>query len=337
MNAIVHDDTALVDRALTGDRTAFETLVSPYQRELHVHCYRMVGSLHDAEDLTQETMLRAWRALRSYRGKGPVRAWLYKIATNACLNHIRSRPRLVVPHDAAATTGAVPAEVEVPWLEPYPDRVLEMPDAGIDPAEGALARARTSLAFLRAVQLLPPLQRAVLILRDVLEFSAKEVASFLDTTPTAVNSALQRARARLSPEIRTEPPFAERAPAPEEEMIVRRFMRAWEARDIEGLVGLLAEDAILAMPPAPLWFRGRAAIGEFLGRVPAEGRLDLIPLKRVHANGQHAVAAYMPNEETRQVEGYGIMVLTINFGEITRITGFADPDLFRLFELPRTT
>jgi RNA polymerase sigma-70 factor (ECF subfamily) len=212
--------------------------------------------------------------------------------------------------------------------------LLELPDPGRGPAEEAVARSTTTLAFLCAVQLLPPLQRAVLILRDVLDFSAKEVAQVLDSTPSAVHSALQRARKRLDLDVRAQPPFASRPVAPDEDLLVRRFMRAWEAADIAGLVELLAQDATLAMPPAPIWFRGRAAIGEFLATVPAEGRLDLIPLVRTRANGGPAVAAYMPAEGSGGPEAYGIMVLTIRNGAITGITGFADPSLFPIFALP---
>ena len=323
-------DAELAERALAGDRRAFDALVEPYRRELHVHCYRMLASLHDAEDLVQESLLRAWRGLSTYRGRGPVRAWLYKITTNTCLNHLRRRPRVVVPADLDER-GPRPGAMEILWLEPYLDGLS---DAQHDPAAHAVARDKTSLAFLCAVQLLPPLQRAVLILRDVLDFSAKETAEALDTTPVAVDSALRRARARLAPDVKAEPPFAERKPAPEEEMLVRRFVRAWEAADIPTLVGLLARDATLAMPPAPIWFRGREAIGEFLSTVPAEGHLERIPLRRIRANGAWAVAAYMPGERADRADAYGIMVLTIADGEIAAITGFADPDLFRIFGLP---
>lgn len=330
---VTTEEVELVGLALTGDRNAFERLVSPYRRELHVHCYRMLGSLHDAEDLLQESLLRAWRGLRTYRASGPVRSWLYKVATNTCLNHLRRRPRVVVPADVEGTSaGTKPAAVEVFWLEPYPDAMLEPEDPHRDPAESAVARTMTSLAFLCAVQLLSPLQRAALILRDVLEFSAREVAQFLDTTPAAVNSALQRARARLAPEVRREPPLAERPTDPAEDLLVRRFVRAWEAADIDTLVGLLARDAILAMPPAPFWQAGRAAIGGFLSTVPADGHLEQIPLVRTTANGQAAVAAYMPGGGGPTA--YGVMVLSISRGEITQITGFANPDLFRFFALP---
>jgi RNA polymerase sigma-70 factor (ECF subfamily) len=324
-------EAELVERALAGDRSAFDALVEPYRRELHVHCYRMLASLHDAEDLVQESLLRAWRGLGTYRGKGPVRAWLYKIATNTCLNHLRRRPRVVVPADADER-GPRPRVMDLFWLEPYPDGAVRGQE---DPAERAVARSETSLAFLCAVQLLPPLQRAVLILRDVLDFPAKEVAALLETTPAAINSALQRARVRLSPEVREEPPFADRRVAPEEELLVRRFVHAWEAGDVPSLVQLLARDATLAMPPAPIWFRGRDAIGEFLSTVPAEGHLELIPLRRIQANGTHAVAAYMPGEGGVP-EAYGIMVLTVAGGAIMEITGFADPSLFPLFDLPAT-
>jgi RNA polymerase sigma-70 factor (ECF subfamily) len=319
------NEAELVERALGGDRRAFDRLVAPYRRELHVHCYRMLASLHDAEDLVQESMLRAWRGLRTFRRESSIRAWLYKIATNTCLNHLRRRPRLVVPADAAPP--ARPPVIEVSWLEPYPD-------ATIDPAESAVAKAETSLAFLCAVQMLPPLQRAVLILRDVLAFSAKETAGVLETSPAAVNSALQRARARLDAGVRSEPPLVERTPAPDEELLVRRFVRAWETADIPALVALLAEDAVLAMPPALLWFEGPSAIGGFLSTVPAEGHLETIPLVRTRANGRPAVAAYMPGDDPSRPDAYGIMVLTVEKGAISAITGFADPDLFRVFELP---
>ena len=330
MNAVV-DEAGLVERATDGDRGAFDALVEPYRRELHVHCYRMLASLHDAEDMVQESLLRAWRGLRTYQGRGSVRAWLYKIATNTCLNHLRRRPRVVVPSDAE-DQGTRPASMDISWLEPYPDAQLHVGD----PADAAVARAETSLAFLCAVQMLPPLQRAVLILRDVLEFSAKEAAAALDTTPTAVHSALRRARARLTPDVLAAPPLGHLEPRPEEETLVRRFVRAWEAADIPGLVELLAADATLAMPPAPVWFRGREAIGEFLSTVPAGGRLDRIPLVRVRANGAPAVAAYMGEGDAGPAAAYGVMVLTIAQGRVAAITGFAEPDLFRLFELPAT-
>ena len=327
-------EPALVERALAGDRAAFDELAEPYRRELHIHCYRMLASLHEAEDLVQESLLRAWRGLRTYRGRGPVRAWLYKIATNTCLNHLRRRPRIVVPGHAERS--GKPSVMDIPWLEPFPDALPEAADPLADPAERVAARATTSLAFLCAVQMLPAVQRAVLILRDVLEFPAKEVAAILETTPTAVHSALRRARARLSPDIRTEPPLAARPADAEEEMLVRRFVRAWEAADIPTLVELLAKDATLAMPPTPIWFRGRKAIGEFLATVPADGRLDQIPLVRTRANGSPAVAAYMPEEGDGDTHcAYGVMVLTLKRGAIGAITGFADPDLFRLFELPK--
>ncbi|MCA1832409.1 MAG: RNA polymerase subunit sigma-70 [Actinomycetota bacterium] len=328
------DERLLVERALAGDRRAFDDLISPYLREIHVHCYRMLGSLHDAEDLVQEASLRAWRGLRTYRGSGPVRAWLYKIATNTCLNHLRRRPRVVVPADSEPASGSRPPAIEVFWLEPYPDSLLEREDPGADPETRAVAASKTSLAFLCAVQLLPPLQRAALILRDVLEFSAKETAAVLDTTPAAVNSAVQRARSRLAPDVLAEPPLASRRPAPEEEILVRRFVRAWEAADISALVDILAEDAILAMPPTPIWFRGSSAIGEFLSTVPADGHLELIPLVRTRANDQPAVAAYVPDSKTGRPQAYGIMVLGASGASIKHITGFADPDLFRLFGLP---
>ena len=325
----------LVGLAIGGDRDAFERLVLPYRRELHVHCYRMLGSLHDAEDLVQDTLLRAWRSLDTLEQRGSLRAWLYRIATNACLNQLRRRPRVVVPAAYRASgTGAAPLTAEVPWLEPYPDRLLAPAERETDPAEQATRRLTTSLALLTAVQVLSPRQRAVLILRDVLGFSGAEVAAQLETSPTAVDSALRRARRRLPVEVRDAPTDAAPTPRIDDERLVRRFVAAWERADVDGLVALLARDAVLAVPPTPAWFRGRSAIGEFLASIPAGGHLEQIPLLPTHANGQPAVAAYMPDPDTGRHRAYGIMVLTIHGGAISGITGFADPGLFPSFALP---
>lgn len=326
-------DGDLVSQAVAGDRAAFDRLVMPYRTELQVHCYRMLGSLHDAEDLVQDTLLRAWQALSQLEQRSSVRAWLYKIATNSCLNHLRRRPRLVVPADyGGAAPGPVPAAAEISWLEPFPDRLLR--DAAADPAEQAGRRMTTSLAFLTAVQLLTARQRAVLILRDVLAFSTAEVAELLDATTVAVDSTLRRARRRLAVGAR-DPLATSGACDADEHSVVRAFVAAWERADVDALVMLLTDDAVLAMPPAPLWFRGRAAIGEFLSTVPAEGHLERIRLVETRANGQPALAAYAPDPARPVLTAYGVMVLDLDGSAIAALTGFANPALFADFALPQ--
>jgi len=323
--------------ALAGDEEAFRRLTEGYMRELHVHCYRMLGSIHDTEDALQDTLLRAWRHLAGFQGRSSFRAWLYRIATNVCLKRA-ARPRV-----EQAEASAPPAHAEVTGsehvlhLSPYPDALLDELEATYgNPAARCDLRESVQLAFLAAVQLLPPRQRAALILRDVLSFSADEVAELLDSTTAGVNSALQRARAtidrqridgRIPPERTVPPDEVERS-------LVRRFVEAWEAVDIDRLVGLLRNDAILTMPPFPLRYEGRRAIAEFFATVPADGALDRIRLIPTRANRQPAVAAYVLDSDGRKHHAYGLMVLTVDGEEIAEITGFADPTLFPLFGLP---
>ncbi|WP_246238588.1 RNA polymerase subunit sigma-70 [Acrocarpospora corrugata] len=299
--------------ALAGDQWAFAGLVGPYRAGLLVHCYRMLGSLQEAEEALQETLLRAWRSLATYQGRAPLSHWLHKIATTACLKAAARRERL-------------PATLaEVGHLQPFPDNLLEP----LDPAQVAQAREGVQLAFIAALQLLPATQRAVLILREVLCWSAAEVAGYLGTSVPAINSMLQRARATLGAAGPIEPgppPAAERA-------IVARFMDCWQRRDIDALAALLREDAILRMPPEAVEIIGRAAVVSFFATEPADGRLDLIELVPVAANRQPALAAYLP-EPTGLCRGYGIMVLTITPTGIAEITGFPSPDLFDRFGLP---
>jgi RNA polymerase sigma-70 factor, ECF subfamily len=301
--------------------------VAPHVSELQVHCYRMLGSFHDAEDATQETLLRAWRHLHTFQGRGPLRAWLYRIATTTCLKQLESRRRR---HVAARPEGA-----EVPWLEPYPDRLLdELPHDGPDPAAVAEQRESVALAFVVALQQLTARQRAVLVLREVLGWSAAEVAELLDTSVPAVNSALQRARASLG---RVLPPAggsARSLPAQEQE-VLRRFMLAWQRRDLAGLAALLAEDAVLHMPPQSLWYVGREQVVRFFGTVPAGGRLDRIRLVATGANGQPALAAYLPAADGSH-RAYGVMVLVVAEDGIRAITGFQDASLVPAFGLPHT-
>jgi RNA polymerase sigma-70 factor, ECF subfamily len=302
-------ELALLAAARAGDEHAFAQLMSPYRRELQLHCYRMVGSLHDAEDLVQETMLRAWRRLGTFEGRTSLRRWLYTIATNVCLNSLEREPRVVLfPTGGDADP---PPLARISWLEPYPD--LLVPDAAVtDPQARLDLRESVALAFLAAIQHLPPRQRAMLVLFDVLGWSAAEIAELLATSVVAVNSGLQRARATLD---------SRPAPRPtedEERVLVERFVEAWERVDIQGLVELLREDAVMAMPPEPMWFHGREAVGEFFATVPAEGDLTRIKLVPTRANLRPALAAYFDRQ------AYGIMVFELAGGRIAEIVGFAD-------------
>ena len=327
------DDLALLAKARAGDQAAFSGLVTRYEAELRLHCYRMVGSIHDAEDLTQEVLVRAWRHLDAFEGRSSVRTWLYRIATNRCLTRRARRP----PEAPAGAEFAPPPnapDVEVVALEPVPDTWL---GALVAPAPEALydLRESVSLAFLTMIQLLPGRQRAVLILRDVLGFSAAETAELLDTTVAWANSALQRARAALAPHHASgrAPREARTAGDEAESRLLERFVTAWHANDVPALLSLLREDALLTMPPFPLAYRGRDAIGRFLRSVPAGGRLDQITLIRTGANLQPAVAAYGPGADGIS-SAYGIMVLATDGDHIIEITGFADPALFPAFGLP---
>jgi RNA polymerase sigma-70 factor (ECF subfamily) len=330
------DPAQLLAQARSGDQQAFANLVGPHLRELHVHCYRMLGSFQDAEDVIQEVLVRAWRHLDRFENRSSLRNWLYRIATNRCLT-FQARAATAPPR---AGPGPIPPrpnapDVEVVALQPYPDSRLGMlPEH--DPQARYDLRESVDLAFLATIQLLPARQRAVLLLRDVLAFSAAETAGLLDTTVAGVNSALQRGRTalrqhratgRLRPGQRAESSAVERS-------ILRRYLAAWHAGDIPALVALLREDALLTMPPFPLAYRGREAIGQFLATVPAAGRLDQITLIPARANMQPAVAAYVRDPGSCRATAYGIMVLTIDGSSVGEITGFADPALFALFGLP---
>ncbi len=289
------------------DEQAFALLIEPHRRALHLHCYRMLGSLHDADDALQETMLRAWKGSDRYEPRAQLGTWLHAIATNVCLTAIARRR-------------ARPAELwdDLEYLQPYPDRLLD----------DLVARETVELAFITAIQLLPPKQRAALILRDVLGWSAKETAETLDDSVASVNSALQRARAGL-----------ERkrghagVPGKGERALVRRFMAAWDAVDIDELVALLTEDAVMTMPPERMRVAGAREIGDFFGSVPQEGRLDEIRLVETRANRQPALAAYSRGDDGKH-RPYGLMVLQIENDLIMGIVGFPDPWLFEQCGLP---
>jgi len=320
-------ETAVVAAAQEGDEAAFRRLTEPYTRELHVHCYRMLGSIQDAEDALQETLLRAWRHIAGFEPRSPFRAWLYRIATNVCLSAATHRSSESVPYPM---TGDGEALVRTPYPDAWLDELRSEPEVRYDLHESV------QIAFLAAVQVLPPRQRAVLLLRDVLGFPASEVGELIGSSSAGVNSALQRARATLDhwgAEGRLD---IGKTPASDDvqKSLVQRYVEAWEAIDIDGLVSLLREDAVMTMPPSPLIFHGRQAIGEFFATVPAEGALDQIRLVPTRANGQPAVAAYLLDQEAGVHRGYGLMVLTIDDRKVAEITGFTDPALFSLFGLP---
>jgi len=330
-------EAALVAAARDGDDAAFQRLTDPYVRELRVHCYRMLGSLHDAEDLLQETLLRAWQNLDRFEGRSSLRVWLYRIATNACLNARRSRRRQLPPRLYGPPSDPyapfVPATEENLHLEPFPDVLLVDPD---DPEARAVAREGIELAFITAIQLLPPRQRAVLILREVLGWSANEVAELLDTSVPAVNSALQRARRTLDEEGPGSPDVVVAETDEEEALVLERFMQAWDEADMASLATLLREDAELTMPPDPIWFAGRDAIVTWFSTSPfvfgdPTRRMRMLVTR---ANGLPALAVYTAVGDAQEFEAYGIMVLRIAGGAVVEITGFGDGDLHRLFGLP---
>ncbi|WP_433611393.1 RNA polymerase subunit sigma-70 [Dactylosporangium sp. CA-139114] len=295
----------------------FQDLVAPHLPALQLHCYRMLGSYHDAEDALQDTLLRAWRGLPGYQHRAPLRHWLMRIATTTCLKAIERRGRT-----PAAT-------VEITWLEPYPDALIDqLTDPDADPAAIVGNRESVALAFIAALQLLPGSQRAVLILRDVLSWPAADVAALLDTTVPAVNSALQRARVTVTNGAATPRPLDDR-----DKVVLDAFLHAWHTCDIPALAALLRDDASLTMPPEAIEITGRDAVAAFFATVPANGRLDTIPLLVTAGNGHHAVAAYLP-DPTGTCRGYGIMLLTTHAGSITTITGFPSPTLFPVFDLP---
>jgi RNA polymerase sigma-70 factor, ECF subfamily len=307
-----------------------------YRGELLAHCYRMLGSLHDAEDLVQETMLRAWRFAGGYdESRGSVRTWLYRIATNACLSHLQGRQRRVLPVDLTGPSQGADIEkieqhLEIPWLEPFPDALIRTGD----PAAVVEARESIRLAFIAALQLLPPRQRAALILRDVLAMPATEVASLLEMTLASVNSALQRARAQLA----AASPSADGAGlvSPRDEKsqdLLDRYTAAFQAMDVEALKRTLREDALLQMPPFPEWFLGRDAIGEFLTTAFARG--GSYRSVQTRANGQPAVCLY----RRRDSDAYRylhVQVLTLTETGVARIDGFHGGELYAPFGLPET-
>ena len=327
----------LITRARAGDGEAFRELTEPYHRELRVHCYRMLGSLQDAEDALQDTLVAAWQGVGGFEGRAAIRTWLYRIATNRCLNALRSASRRPAKEwDVPEVEPPEPTRLgEVVWLEPFPDALLE---GAIDVPLGPEARYEQteaiSLAFVTALQILPPRQLAVLILRDVLGFHANEVADMLDSTVESVNSALKRARASLQ---RRRPPIAEHggppAPhSPSEDAIVAKFVSAYESGDLEAVVALLSDDVFISMPPIPLEYQGRDVVARLFASIFRSGRrFDLVPTR---ANGQPAFGAYL-RAPTGIRHGIGLIVLTLAGDRICACTRF-DNSVLPWFGLPRS-
>lgn len=332
-------ETPHLAAARAGDPQEFGSLTEPYRRELQLHCYRLLGSLLDAEDLVQETLLRAWRRLDTFEGRASFRAWLYKIATNACLDSLNQKhPRRGLPEASypAADPHApvIPPTADPIWLEPFPDELL--PETAVAGPEVRYAvRESISLAFLAALQLLPPRQRAILILRDVLDWRASEVAELLDMTVSAVNSALHRARVTLAEHYQTGQ--TDVAPSADQaiQTLLDRYMHAWETADVSTLVALLKEDAVLSMPPSSAWYQGRDAIAAFLAAVPfAAGAPGRWRAQTTRANGQPAIAFYQRDEAGGTYQAFAIQVLTLDAAGIADMTTFINPALFTHFNLP---
>jgi RNA polymerase sigma-70 factor (ECF subfamily) len=324
-------------RARAGDEQAFRELTEPYRHELQLHCYRIVGSTQDAEDLVQETLLAAWRGLDKFMEQASIRTWLYSIATNRSLDALRAnarRPQRLEPLNNPPTPSRLSEPV---WLEPYPDSLVEgIADKAPGPEARYELREAITLAFVSGLQHLPPQQRAVLVLRDVLGFHAAEVAQTLDISEAAVNSLLRRARAKL--ESRVPAGRRDRAPLPNsrrEREVVEQFAKAFEYGDIDTVVALLTGDALLTMPPYPYQYQGGGAIGNFLRVRGArhETPLRLVPTR---ANGQPAFGCYFPCPQTDIARAYGLIVLTLAGSNIAEITFFADSGVFPQFGLPRS-
>jgi len=317
----------LLEAARGGDEDGFARLVEPHRGELHAHCYRMLGSVHDAEDALQDALLRAWRGLSSFEGRSSLRSWLYRIATNTCLDMIARRPKRVLPIDygPAADPHHGPGEplVESVWVEPYPDEKLGLEDGYAAPEARYEQREAVELAFIVALQHLPATQRAVLILREVLGFSAREAAETLETTPASVNSALQRARAAVDERLPEQSQQATLRSLGDDALrdLVDGYVDAWERNDVDAVVALLAEDATFAMPPLATWFGGLDAIEVFLAGWPLSGdwRWRVV---RTRANGQPALAYYSWDEEEQTFRRFALNVLTLRGAQISEVTAF---------------
>jgi RNA polymerase sigma-70 factor (TIGR02960 family) len=325
--------------ARVGDEEAFRALTEPHRRELHVHCYRLLGSVQDAEDLVQETLLAAWRGLADFEGRSSLRSWLYRIATNRCLNALRAsgvRPQRMIGSGPPSAAPEPTRLGEPIWLQPYPDALLEeLPDRTDGPEARYETKEAVGLAFVSGLQRMAPQQRAVLVLRDVLGYRAAEVAAMLGTTEASVTSALQRARAAL--DAAPERPGGGTLPdSRAERALLARFGDAFERGNIDAIVALLTEDAWIRMPPEPHEYQGHAAIAEFLRTRPlwrAGAGLRLVPTR---ANGQPAFGYYLTDPSAGVVRAGGLFVLTLSGGAISAITRFGDTGVLPWFGLPRT-
>jgi RNA polymerase sigma-70 factor (ECF subfamily) len=336
------EEAAVQAAVRAGDEAAFASLTERYRRQLQVHCYRMVGSFEDAEDLVQETLLRAWRGRAGFEGRSLFRTWLYRIATNACLNALTRTPRRVLPSDLGPASSDPPGEPdtsgEIPWLQPYPDHLLEPAAPSESEPDAMLVERETiELAYLAAIQHLPTRQRAVLILRDALDWSAKETAALLDTSVVSVNSALQRARATMRARMPSDrlawAPSAD--PSAEERAVLQRYMDCHDQADGAGLAALLRADARLTMPPIRSWYVGREQIATLMsaGFRPEFGHLRSLPTR---ANRQPAVAWYRRLPGDTEHRALSIDVLRIEGGLIAEVTAFVSPELFPAFGLAPT-
>lgn len=327
----------LLEAARGGDDDAYRRLVEPHREELHAHCYRMLGSVHDAEDALQDALLRAWRGLEGFEGRSSLRSWLYTIATNTCLDEIARRPRRMLPtaygpaadprdHSAAALAESVS-------VEPYPDEMVDPEEGFAAPAARYEQREAVELAFIAALQQLPPRQRAVLILREVLGFSGREVAESLDTTVGSVNGALHRARKAIAERLPDESQQATLRALGDGRTreLVEAYMDAWERGDLEAIVGMLVEDATIAMPPMALWYSGRDAIEVFLAEWALRDRWRFVPTR---ANGQLAFGTYSWDAKKGVYVASAIDVLSLRGAQVEAITAFVMPEVFRSFGLP---
>ena len=321
------DEQALLNAARRGDEDAYARIVELHRRELHAHCYRMLGSVHDADDALQDALLRAWRGLPRFEGRSSTRSWLYKIATNTCLDIIGRRPKRVLPIDygPASDPHSGPSEpvTESVWIEPYPDERLGLEDGYASPEARFEQREAVELAFIATLQHLPPRQRAVLILREVLGFSAKEVAESIDSTVASVNSALQRARATLDEKLPDQSQQQTLRQLDDDEIrrLVDRWVDAWERNDVDAVVAMLTEDAAIAMPPLASWYGPRDVFAEFLVGWPMSG-LWRWKAVRTRANGQPALGFYTWDEDAGHYLPFALNVLTLRGDKVSDVVAF---------------
>jgi RNA polymerase sigma-70 factor (ECF subfamily) len=315
--------------AAGGDRAAFDDLVAPLRSQLHAHCYRMLGSVHDADDPVQEALLRAWRGLAAFEGRSSLRSWLYRIATNVCLSMIERRPPRTLP--LHHQPGAAPAEPA--WVEPYPESALGAQAEHVDPVPRYAQRESIELAFVAAIQHLPGNERAALLLREAIGFSAREVAELMDASVPAVNSALQRARRLVDERVPDESQQVTLHALGDHRLreLVARYTAAFESADLDGLIGMLTEDATWAMPPTPEWYWGRAGVAAFLAEGPMRMRWQHLP---TWANGQPAVGCYLWDGERGTHVTTVLDVLTLRGGLIAEVMAFTDGSAFARFGLP---